>query len=76
MRKHPVDPFSLVSGALFTVIAVVYLAASLSGDVVDGRVVVPVVLIGLGAAGLAGAVTAVARRGRSAEPAPPPPEDS
>ncbi|MFD9127225.1 hypothetical protein [Kitasatospora sp. NPDC059571] len=74
MRKHPVNAFSLVSGLVFTAVAVVYLLASLSGRTVDARVAVPAVLIGLGAAGLSGAVVAVFRRGRSA-PLPPPPEE-
>ncbi|WP_354640981.1 hypothetical protein [Kitasatospora camelliae] len=67
MRKHPVDLFSLVAGGLFTVVAGLYLAAALGGLSVSGHLVVPVVLIGLGVGGLAGAVLAVSRRGRGPE---------
>ncbi|MEU9127403.1 hypothetical protein AB0D08_04650 [Kitasatospora sp. NPDC048540] len=76
MRKHRLDPFSLISGALFTVVAVVYLVSSLNNDAVDGRIVVPVTFIVLGVAGLVGAVAAMARRGRPQRPpvAPPPPD--
>ncbi|MER8184027.1 hypothetical protein [Kitasatospora sp. NPDC094015] len=66
MRKHRLDPFSLISGALFTVIAALYLVSSLDNDAVDGRIVIPVTFIVLGVAGLTGAVTAMSRRGRPA----------
>ncbi|MEE1784363.1 hypothetical protein PUR71_15855 [Streptomyces sp. SP17BM10] len=65
MRKHRIDLFSLVAGALFTVIAVVYLVAAVREQAVNGRIVIPVTFLVLGAGGLAGAVAAVARRGRS-----------
>ncbi|MGW3078042.1 MULTISPECIES: hypothetical protein [unclassified Kitasatospora] len=64
MRKHRLDLFSLIAGALFTVIAVVYLVAALNDRSVNGRIVIPVAFIVLGVGGLAGAVAAVARRGR------------
>ncbi|MFI2607011.1 hypothetical protein [Kitasatospora sp. NPDC018619] len=64
MRKHRLDLFSLVAGALFTVIAVLYLVAALNDQSVNGRIVIPVTFIVLGVGGLAGAVAAVARRGR------------
>ncbi|ARF79991.1 hypothetical protein ACIG0C_14415 [Kitasatospora aureofaciens] len=64
MRKHRLDLFSLIAGGLFTVIAVVYLVAALNDRSVNGRIVVPVTFIVLGVGGLAGAVAAVARRGR------------
>ncbi|MEV7023314.1 hypothetical protein [Kitasatospora sp. NPDC093558] len=65
MRKHRIDLFSLAAGALFTVIALVYLVAAVNDQSVNGRIVIPVTFIVLGAGGLAGAVAAVARRGRS-----------
>ncbi|MFI9269230.1 hypothetical protein ACIGXM_00675 [Kitasatospora sp. NPDC052896] len=68
MKRHRIDPFSLISGALFTGIALLYLVASLNDVTVNGRIVIPVTFIVLGTAGLAGAVAAMARRGRSAEP--------
>ncbi|MEU4297038.1 hypothetical protein [Kitasatospora aureofaciens] len=64
MRKHRLDLFSLIAGGLFTVIAVVYLVAALNDRSVNGRIVVPVTFIVLGVGGLAGAVAAMARRGR------------
>jgi hypothetical protein len=67
MKRHRFDLFSFVAGGLFTVLAVLYLAASLNHFSVNGRIVVPVTLIVLGTAGLAGAVAAMSRRGRAGE---------
>ncbi|MER7579390.1 hypothetical protein [Kitasatospora sp. NPDC097691] len=64
MRKHRLDLFSLIAGGLFTVLAVLYLVAALDDQSVNGRIVIPVTFIVLGVGGLAGAVAAVARRGR------------
>lgn len=64
MRKHRLDPFSLIAGTLFTVVAALYLIASLNDRAVNGRIVLPVTFIVLGAAGLVGAVTAMTRRSR------------
>ncbi|MGW7447434.1 hypothetical protein [Kitasatospora sp. NPDC054795] len=64
MRKHRLDLFSLIAGALFTVLAVLYLVAALNDQSVNGRIVIPVTFIVLGVGGLAGAVAAVARRDR------------
>ncbi|GGV10078.1 hypothetical protein GCM10010495_24040 [Kitasatospora herbaricolor] len=71
MRKHRLDLFSLIAGALFTVVATLYLVASLNDFSVNGRIVIPVTFIVLGTAGLAGAVLAMARRGRTEAPAAP-----
>ncbi|MEV7777934.1 hypothetical protein [Kitasatospora sp. NPDC088351] len=68
MRKHQLDLFSLIAGGLFTVIAVLYLVASLNDITVNGRIVIPVTFIVLGVGGLAGAVAAMTRRGRCDEP--------
>ncbi|MFJ3218553.1 hypothetical protein ACIPLC_21850 [Kitasatospora sp. NPDC086801] len=65
MRKHRLDLFSLIAGTLFTTIAVVYLVAALNDRTVNGRIVIPVTFIVLGLGGLAGAVAAVTRRGRT-----------
>ncbi|MEV4561845.1 hypothetical protein AB0K51_33375 [Kitasatospora sp. NPDC049285] len=64
MRKHPFDLYALIAGALFTALAVLFLVASLNGREVNGRFVLPVVCIALGAAGLGGALVAASRRGR------------
>jgi hypothetical protein len=70
MKRHRFDLFSFVAGGLFTVIAVVYLVASLKHFTVNGRIVVPLTFIVLGGAGLAGAVAAMTRRGRSSDGSP------
>lgn len=64
MRKHRLDLFSLLAGALFTTVAGLYLAASFDAASVDNRIVVPVTLIVLGIAGLGSAILAVSRRNR------------
>ncbi len=68
MRKHQLDLFSLIAGGLFATIAVLYLVASLNDSTVNGRIVIPVTLIVLGTAGLAGAVAAMSRRSRGSQP--------
>ncbi|GAA1954522.1 hypothetical protein [Kitasatospora viridis] len=64
MRRHRFDLFSFLAGGLFTVLAVLYLVASLNGFRLDGRIVLPITFIVLGTAGLAAAVAAMARRRR------------
>ncbi|WP_035848272.1 hypothetical protein [Kitasatospora azatica] len=68
MKRHRFDLFSFMAGGLFTVLAVIYLVASLNNFSVNGRIVIPVTFIVLGTAGLAGAVAAMSRRGRSDDP--------
>lgn len=58
MRRHDLDWISLIAGIVFTGIAVVYLIAGVADVDLDGRFVWPVVLVALGAAGLATAVKA------------------
>ncbi|WP_327067332.1 hypothetical protein OG500_15875 [Kitasatospora sp. NBC_01250] len=71
MKRHRFDLYSFMAGGLFTAIAVVYLVASLNDSTVNGRIVMPITLIVLGAAGLAGAVAAMARRGRGPDAGDP-----
>jgi uncharacterized integral membrane protein len=61
VRRHDLDWVSLIAGAVFLVFAVVYTLASLTDVSIDGRFVWPVVLVALGAAGVATAVTATRR---------------
>jgi uncharacterized integral membrane protein len=63
VRRHDLDWVSLIAGIVFLGIAVVYAVASLAGTSIeiDGRFVWPIVFVGLGAAGVATAVTATAR---------------
>jgi hypothetical protein len=60
MRRHEVDLFSLVTGLVFTVVACIYLTAAASDRNVGGDWVLPVVLVTVGVASLAGLL-----RGRS-----------
>ena len=75
MRRHDLDWVSLVAGLVFLAFAVAYVVVSLTDVTLDPRVVWPVVLIALGAAGVATAITATAREERAfagrAEEQPP-----
>jgi len=61
MRRHDLDWVSLIAGLVFGVFAVAYTVVSLTDVTLDGRFVWPIVLVALGAAGVATAVTATAR---------------
>lgn len=61
MRRHDLDWISLIAGIVFTGIALVYLIAGLADTTLDGRFVWPVVLVALGAGGVATAVRANSR---------------
>jgi hypothetical protein len=66
MRKHELDLTSLVAGLVFVAIAVAYIVGEYSDVVVNAGWVLPLGLIGLGLAGLAGTL----RRGlRDTRPA-------
>ena len=69
MRRHSVDVFSLMSGVLFFAIAIAYLVGAYSHLHVDARLVLPALLVGLGLAGLAAAITAQVRADRRPTPA-------
>ena len=72
MRRHDLDWVSLIAGLVFLVFAVVYTVASLTDVSLDGRFVWPIILVALGAAGVATAVTATKREEKAfAELAPP-----
>ena len=68
MRRHDLDMVSLITGVVFALVAAVHLVGAASDDSLDPRWLVPVLLIGLGAAGLAGAL----RSSRPEEPATEP----
>ena len=68
MRRHPFDLTSLLAGLVFVGFAAVYLIAAATGTDVDADWTLPVVLIALGAAGLAGGAARAFRR-TDAEPA-------
>lgn len=82
MKRHSFDPTSFLAGLVLAAIAGAYLAAQHSSWDVDGRWVFPVALIGLGIAGVAGALSGSRGRedidvtavppGDASAPAPPP----
>lgn len=74
MRRHDLDLVSLLAGLLFTGMAVAYVVGAYTDVRLDGRFVVPLVLVALGAAGLLGAVTAQRRADRRAVAAAPAPD--
>ena len=61
MRRHDLDLVSLITGAIFALVAGTHLVGAATGDSLDPLWLAPVLLIGLGIAGLAGAL----RGGRS-----------
>jgi hypothetical protein len=70
MKRHAFDPTSFVAGIVLGAVALAYLVAERTSWDVDGRWVLPVALIGLGVAGIAGALTGLRR---TAEPDVTPP---
>ena len=61
MRRHPLDVFSLLSGLLILGFALAFLVGALTDFLLDARLAVPLVPVGLGVAGLAGALAAQRR---------------
>jgi uncharacterized integral membrane protein len=61
VRRHDLDWVSLIAGLVFLAFAAIYTVASLTDVSIDGRFVWPIVLVALGAAGVATAVTATQR---------------
>jgi putative Mn2+ efflux pump MntP len=56
VRRHDLDLVSLIAGVLFAMIALVHLVGAATDEAVDPRWIAPVLLVGLGVAGLAGAL--------------------
>ena len=67
MRRHDLDLTSLICGIVFAVVAATHLVAASTGERVELVWLVPVLLVGLGVAGLAGALRS---NGRTDDPAP------
>ena len=56
MKRHDLDLLSLITGAVFALVALTSLVAAATDEGVDFCWLAPVVLIGLGIAGLTGAL--------------------
>ncbi len=56
MRRHDLDLVSLITGAVFALVALAHLVGAATGDSLDPLWLAPALLIGLGIAGLAGAL--------------------
>jgi hypothetical protein len=67
MKRHETDWTSLIAGVTFCAIAVAYLGSAITDRTLELRWVVPILLIGLGIAGLAGTLV---RARRLSGPAP------
>ena len=68
MKRHELDWVSLIAGAVFLLVAVTHLVGAASGDDPDLRWLLPAMLVGVGLAGLTGAL-------RSSRPRPVPVTD-
>jgi len=69
VRRHPLDVFSLVSGLLVLGFALAYLIGGYTDYRLDARLAFPLLLVGLGVAGLAGALVAQRRSDHELEDA-------
>lgn len=63
MKRHDLDLLSLIAGAVFAAVALTHLVGAATGESLDLGWLAPVVLVGLGVAGLAGAL----HRGRRSD---------
>jgi hypothetical protein len=71
MKRHDPDWTSLIAGVTFCGIAVAYLGGELTHRSLELRWVIPILLIGLGLAGLAGTIVRARRSTPTAEITPP-----
>jgi len=69
VKRHETDYFSLAAGLLFTALGIAFAVSAETGWQVDGRWLVPTMLIVLGAGGLAASVTASRRQRRDPQEA-------
>ena len=65
MKRHELDWVSLIAGVVFLLVAVTHLIGAAAGDDPDLRWLLPAMLVGIGLAGLTGAL-------RSSRPRPVP----
>lgn len=71
MKRHEPDWTSLVAGVTFCAIALAYLGGEITHRSLELRWVVPMLLIGLGIAGLAGTLVRARRLSDSGAPVTP-----
>jgi len=71
MKRHEPDWTSLIAGITFCAIALAYLGGEVTHRSLELRWVVPMLLIGLGIAGLAGTLVRARRMSDAATPATP-----
>ena len=61
MKRHPLDILSLLLGLVFLAVALAYLVGQATGAIPSMLITMPLMLAGLGIAGLVGAVAAMQR---------------
>lgn len=76
MHRHETDYFSLAAGLLFTVLGIVLTVSAATDWTIDGRWIAPMILIGLGAGGVAASLAATSRQRREAEALAAPADDA
>lgn len=75
MRRHDLDVFSLVTGLVFVAVAIGHLLDETSDVSFDGRWVVPLVMVAIGVASLAGLARGRGRSSGTADGTDPGPFD-
>jgi hypothetical protein len=78
VSRHDVDIMSLIAGLVFVAVGVAYLLSAMDVIEVEAKWVVPLALIGLGVAGLAGSLLRMSRGQRTdlgTQPGPDPADD-
>ena len=74
MKRHETDWTSLIAGITFCAIAIAYLGSEITDRTLELRWVVPILLIGLGVAGLAGTLVRARRLATPASASGPAPD--
>lgn len=72
MKRHPLDILSLLMGTVFLLVAVAYVFGDLRDEMPSSLITMPLMLAGLGIAGLVGAFAAMQRAGERTQSAPYP----